>query len=235
MKKHFTILLLTVTLSTYGQSGKFNPFKLIVIRPDTAIIDKSLYGDIDSVQSDYIERYYYSVRQMEQIVNSNISDDSSFKATQELMKVELIAAKAAESEVKKFRYYQALSAYSTEAYSFYFNEYEPFSKIIELHSQNTDMASLKKLVDTSNADYIVFFSKVHTENTGGLLILKLTTSLYSRKQNKIVFAKETVGDTNSRGGMWTCGTTTLSCLLINGVRTSTDEIVPLIAKAQMRQ
>lgn len=236
MQKLFTTLLLVLTLTAYGQRGKFNPFKLIVIKPDTAIIDKSLYGDIDSVQSDYLKRYYNSVQQMEQLVNSkNFPDDTSFKATQERMKVELVAAKAAESEVKKFKYYQTLSTYSTEVYNYYFNEYEPFSTIIELPNQNTDIASLKKLVDTSKSDYVVFFSNVHTENRDGLPILKLTTSLYSKKESKIVLTKETEGDTNSRGDMWACGNTTLSCLLINGVRTSTDEVAPVIAKAQMRK
>jgi hypothetical protein len=35
--------------------------------------------------------------------------------------------------------------------------------------------------------------------------------------------------------MWTCGPTPLSCLLINGVRTSTDEVVPELAKRQLRK
>jgi len=236
MQKLFTTLFLTISLTSYGQQGKFNPFKLVVIKPDTAIIDKSLQGDIDSVQSDYLKRYYNSVQQMEQLANSkNFPDDTSFKATQEKMKTELVAAKAAEPEIKKFRYYQTISTYSTEVYNFYFNEYEPFSTIIELPNQKTDIASLTKLADTTKADYVVFFTEIHTEIKDGLTILKLTTSLYSKKQNKIILTKQTEGDTNSRGDMWTCGNTTLSCLLINGVRTSTDEVAPVIAKAQMRK
>src|SRR6187551_314315 len=82
---------------------------------------------------------------------------------------------------EKFKYYQELSVYSTEVYNFYFNEYEPFSAIIELPSQNTGIASLKQLTDTSKADYIVFFNNVHTETKYGMQILKLTTSLYSKK------------------------------------------------------
>jgi hypothetical protein len=236
MQKLFTVILLTLSLTSHAQKGKFTPFKLIVLRPDTAIIDKSFYGDIDSVQSDYLERYYNSVQQLEKLVTSkNFQDDTSFKATQEKIKLELVAAKAAEPEIKKFKYYQTLSTYSTEVYNFYFNEYEPFSTIIELPNQATNIPSLYKFADTSKADYVVFFSKIHTEIIDGLAILKLTTSLYSKKANKIILAKETKGDTNSRGDMWTCGSTTLSCLLINGVRTSTDAVAPIIAKAQMRK
>jgi len=236
MQKFFTTLLLFFSLVSYGQEGKFNPFKLVVIKPDTAIIDKSLYGDIDSVQADYLKRYYYSVQQMEQLANSkDFPEDTSFKATQEKMKAELVAAKAAEPQIKKFKYYQTLSSYSAEVYSFYFNEYEPYSTIIELPNQQTDIISLKKLADSTKADYIVFFSNVHTEKKDLLPILKLTTSLYSKKDNKIILTKQTEGDTNSRGDMWTCGSTILSCLLINGVRTSTDEVSPVIVKAQLRK
>lgn len=236
MQKLFTILLLTIGLTSYGQQGKFNPFKLAVIKPDTAIIDKSLQGDIESVQSDYLKRYYNSVQQMEQLANSkNFPNDTSFKATQERIKTKLAAAKAAEPEIKKFRYYHTISTYSREVYNFYFNEYEPFSTIIELSNQKTDIVSLAKLADTTKADYVVFFTNIYTEIKDGLPILKLTTSLYSKKQNKIILTKQTEGDIDSRGDMWTCGSTTLSCLLINGVRTSTDEVAPVIAKAQMRK
>ena len=236
MKALFSILLLTCSLVSFGQKGKFKPFKLIVLKPDTAIIDKSLYADIDSVESDYLKRYYSSMQEIEQTVNSNaFQNDTSFKTTIEEMKKELVKLKAYEPEIKKFKYFHSFSAFSTEVYNFYFNEYEPFSQIIELPNQNIDLASLRKLADSSKADYIVFFTDIHTEERDGLQILKLTSSLYSKKDNKIILKKETEGDRVSRGSMWTCGSIELSCLLINAVRTSTDEIAPLIAKAQIRQ
>lgn len=236
MQKLFAIILLLISLTSYGQMGKFNPFKLVVLKPDTAIIDRTFYSEADSIQSDYFKRYYSSIEQMEHLINSkNFPDDTSFRATQEKMKVEVATSKALEPEIKKFKYYQTLSAYSTEVYNFYFNEYEPFSTIIELPNQKTDLVSLKKLADTSKSDYVLFFNNIYTEIKDGLPILKLTTSLYSKKENKIILTKETEGDTNSRGDMWTCGSTRLSCLFINGVRTSTDEVAPVIAKAQLRQ
>lgn len=235
MQKLFTIILLSISLGSYGQLGKFNPFKLVVLKPDTAIIDRALYTETDSIQSDYLKRYYSSIDQMEHLINSKkFPDDTSFKATQERMKLEVATARALEPEIKKFKYYQTLSAYSTEVYNFYFNEYEPFSTIIELPNQKTDLVSLKKLADTSKADYVIFFNNIYTQVKDGLPILKLTTSLYSKKENKIILTKETEGDTSSRGDMWTCGSTTLSCLFINGVRTSTNEVAPVIVKAQLR-
>ncbi|MGG9971705.1 hypothetical protein ACQ33O_07905 [Ferruginibacter sp. SUN002] len=238
MQKIFTLILLILCLTSYGQKGEFNPFKLIVLQPDTAIIDKTLYADIDSVQSDYQTRYYNSIKQMEDLLNFKDYSkemEQEFKVTQEKLQKEIPLAKAQEEEVKKFKYFQTISSYSTEVYNFYFNEYEPFSTIIELPNQSIDITSLNKLADSSKSDYVIFFSNIHTETNDGLPILKLTTSLYSKKSNKIIFTKETEGDLNSRGDMWTCSNTALSCLLINAVRTSTDEIAPVIAKAQIRQ
>jgi hypothetical protein len=237
MKKYLTIVLVVFGLAAYGQQGKFNPFKLIVIKPDTAIIDKSLYGDIDSVQLDYQERYYKEINTMEEMLNSSNYPkgmEDEFKKTNEYLKKQIPLLKAMEPEIKKFRYYQTLSSYSAEVYNFYFNEYAPYSTIAELPNQNTSTAALAALADTAKADYIVFFSNIHTATKDGLAILKVTSSLFSKKDNKIILTKETEGDMNSRGFMWTCGGTTLSCLLINGVRTSTDAITPEIAKRQLK-
>ncbi len=237
MKKYLTVLLLALGLVANGQKGKFNPFKLIVIKPDTAIIDKSLYGDIDSVQLDYQKRYYEEIKKMEEMLN--FSDypkgmEDQFKKTHEDLKKRIPLLKALEPEIKKFRYYQTLSSYSAEVYNFYFNEYAPYSTIAELPNQNTSTASLAALADTAKADYIVFFSNIHTSTKDGLPLLKVMSSLFSKKDNKIILTKETEGDINSRGDMWTCGSTKLSCLLVNGVRTSTDVIAPEIAKRQLK-
>lgn len=229
MQKVLTTILLTLSLASYGQKGKFNPFKLIILKPDTAIIDKSLYGDIDSIEATYRNRYYKSIEVNEGILQCE-SCDSSMK---EEIKNKLLVMKSYEEEVKKFKYYQLVSSYSTEVYNFYFNEYEPYSTIIESPARQTDEKTLKELADSAKADYIIFFRDIHTEIRNDLPILKLTTLLYSRADNKILLTKETEGDMNSRGDMWTCFSP-LSCLFINGIKTSTDAVAPEIAKRQIR-
>jgi hypothetical protein len=66
-------------------------------------------------------------------------------------------------------------------------------------------------------------------------LLQVTTRLYSHRDNRIILTKTTEGDYSSQGDMWTCAPGTLSCLLINGVRTSTDEVAPELAKRQLRK
>lgn len=237
MQRIFTTLLLTLSLTTYGQRGMWKPFKLCVIKPDTAIIDKSLFNDRDSIEADNLKSYYSSLKEMEDLLDFKDYPkemEQSFKETHERLRKQIPLMKAQEEIVKKFKYFQTISQYSTQVYNFYFNEYEPFSTIVELPNQKTDLSSLKTLADTSKADYIVFYNNIHTVDKDGLPILKLTTSLYSKKDNKIILTKETDGDTNSRGEMWTCNiNVTLSCLLINGVRTSTDEVANILRERQV--
>ena len=236
MKKILPAIFLILSFSSYCQKGKFNPFKLIVLKPDTAIIDRSLRNNIDSVEAEYIRSYYKSVQEMERFASSTyLLNDTEIISTQHKRKTKLLALKAREPDVKKFKYFQTLSFYSTEVYNFYFNEYAPFSTIVEKPFHKTDIESLKRLTDSANADYIVFFTNVHSVIRQSRPYLKLTTSLYSKKEGKIILTKETEGDTDSRGDMWTCEGNTLRCLLVNGVRTSTDEVAPVIAKIQMKK
>jgi hypothetical protein len=239
MQRIFTTLLLTLSLTSYGQRGMWKPFKLCVIKPDTAFIDQSLFSDRDSIEAGNLKSYYASLKQMEDILNFKDYSkemEKSFKETQERLQKQIPLMKAQEENVKKFKYFQTISQYSTQVYNFYFNEYEPFSTIIELPNQKTDLLNLKTLADTSKADYIIFFNNIHTVYKDGLLVLKLTTWLYSKNDNKIILTKETEGDTDSRGDMWTCDfNVRLSCLLINGVRTSTDEVANVLRKRQIRQ
>jgi hypothetical protein len=80
-----------------------SPFKLIAVKPDTAIIERFLRADIDSVQSDFAKRYFHSIQEMEKLANTNdFSNDSSFKFAQEKIKHDLVAARAAEPGIKKF-------------------------------------------------------------------------------------------------------------------------------------
>lgn len=234
MRRLLTTLLIVVCLTSYGQEGRWKPFKLLVVQPDTAIIHKSFHNDIDSIVVAQLRRYYKSVDIMDKLANCIGCPRDSGET--ENMKAELARLKSYEGEARKFRFFHLLSSYSTEVYNFYFNEYEPYSTIVQIPNQQTDLASLKLLADSSKADYIVFYSDVHTSDTNRLLVLKLTTSLYALKEDAIILNKETLGDIDSRGDMWTCNMEVpLSCLFINAVRTSTDEVANVLRKRQINR
>jgi hypothetical protein len=236
MQKTFMTLFLLFSLSSYGQQGMWKPFKLLVVQPDTAIVGKSFKSEEDSIEASNPKTFYATLKDMQSLISSDDlskQQDSITKEALEQLKTQIAFMKAKEAEMKRFKYFQIISQYSSGVYNFYFNEYKPFSTIEEIPKQKTDLLSLETLADTANADYIVFYSNIHTVENGNLPVLKLTTFLYSKEENKIILGKETEGDTNSRGDMWTCNTM-LSCLLINAVRTSTDAVAGILRKRQAR-
>jgi hypothetical protein len=234
MYKLFTIVFLFLSVTTFGQqgSGTWKPFKLIIIQADTAILDASLNNGRDSMVAAQQKLYYQSVSSLEEQLNcTDCPKDSSHIG--ELRK-QLSYLKSMEDEVKQFRCFHLLSSYSKAVYQFYFNEYKPVSTVVELPARQTDLASLAQLADTSRSDYVVFFSNIRSAIKNGKPILKLTTSLYSKKDNKIIFSKETEGDTSSRGEMWTCRDE-VTCMFTNGVKSSTDEVMAVLTKRHMRK
>jgi hypothetical protein len=231
MKKLLTLATLLICLSGYAQEGKYTPFKLIVLKPDTAIISSDFFSYRDSVKQTQIDRYLRTVKTYNDMANCKACNFE--KEDVERYKKMVIELKKLEPEVRKFKYFDVISSYSAEVYNFYFNEYEPYSTIIEMPNQRTSIESLKSLAESGNVDYIVFFSQLHTAIKNNQPLLLLTTSLYSKKENKVVFSKETTGDLSSRGDMWSC-TNPLACLFINGVRTSTNEVSDLLRKLQLK-
>ena len=139
--------------------------------------------------------------------------------------------KAPESEIKKFKYFHLLSLYSTRAYKGYVKHFEDS---IQLLNKPWNVKALKGLADHFGADYIIHFSNIHTKSKSGGLVLMLTTSLYSRKDDNVIWTKETEGDAISRE-QWECSNNLLSCLLTNGARTSVNEVIPVIINLQLSQ
>jgi hypothetical protein len=238
-KKILIAILFLLPFSSYSQRGDWKPFKLLVIQPDTAIVFESLSAQTDSIVGSNLKAYYTSLRQMEEILSmKDYPEDmkQSIKESQRRLEKEIPLIKAREDQVKRFKFYHTISQYSTTIYNLYFNEYEPYSTILEIPDKKTDWETIRTLADSSKADFVVFYNNIHSIESNGLPILKLTTSLFSRKENRIILNKETEGDTGSRGDMWTCNMEVpLSCLLINGVRTSTSEVATAIMEMQSKK
>lgn len=231
MYKIFTLFYLFLSAIAYSQKPAQNwkPFKLLIIKADTAILDSSLYSGRDSMVAKQQKLYYETLKQLEEnISNAEGPKDSSM--VRELTN-QLAYLKGMENEVKDFKCFHLLSSYSRAVYQFYFNENKPKSTITEAPPQKNDLTNLAQLADTSKADYVVFFSNIHSVIVNREPVLKLTTSLYSQKDKKIIFSKETEGEAYSKGEMWTCGDT-VSCIFTNAVKSSTDEVSAVIMKRQ---
>lgn len=236
MARLVSIFLVSISTLSFGQKGIYKPFKMIIITPDTAIIENELKVFIDTVEQNYIRRYYYSVRQMEELLNfKDYSDEmkEQFEKNRARLEENIKAAKLIEPEIKKFKYFETIPIYTSEVFQLYFNEYPPNStfQIVRRGSLKTD--NLEQIANEYGADYVVSYKDIHTDSKDGQIIMRLTTTLYSKRKAKVLMDKESSGDTHSYGDLWTCSDP-LSCLLVTCVRSSSMEIYEVVSKLQKR-
>jgi len=241
MQKVITTALLFLNLYSYGQKESWESFKLLIIKPDTAIIDKSLLNEIDSIEIAHLKSEYECLN-----INKKLENDTILKYWKQTnILVKNPSTSSLPDYIWQFKFFHIISEYSRQIYEFKFNQYVPNSVFIELPDQPIDINSLTHLSDSTGADYIVFFKNIHTVIKNNLPILKLTTSLYSKEEKRVILKKKTEGNTVNTGTMtsidksnvmWTCDEKIkLHCMLINAVRTSTYEIFEMIRRRQVKQ
>jgi hypothetical protein len=115
----------------------------------------------------------------------------------------------------------------------YFNEYPPYSTFQTVRTTDLKSNDLKEIADQFKADYVVRYKGIQTDNDGNRVIMKMTTTLYSRKISKVLWEKLGTGDMNSYGDMWTC-MNPLSCLLITSVKSSTTDIFETVSEREKK-
>jgi hypothetical protein len=209
---------------------------MIIVAPDTAIIEDNLKVLIDTVEQNYIRRYYYSVKQIEDLLNfKGYSDEmkKEFEKNRERLEANLKAAKSAEPEIRKFRYFETIPIYTSEVFQIFFNEYPPESVFQVVRKSSLKSENLEQIANEYKTDYVVTYRDIYTDSKDGQTIMRITTTLYSKKTGKILWEKKNTGDTNSYGDMWTC-LDPLSCLLITSVRSTSEEIYATVSELQQR-
>lgn len=237
MKQVISALLFLVSTFSFGQKSEYRPFNMVIVSPDTAIIEDELKKFTDTLESDYVKQYYNSIRQMEAVLalkDYPADMKAHFEEKKKEYEEDLRAARQAEKEVKKFRYFETIPVYSKSILQMYFNEYPPNSTFQVVRPKDLKSKNLQDIAEAYKADYVVSYKDVHTSRLdNGLIEMNLTTVLFQAKGSKILFEKRTVGDTNSYGDMWSCSNP-LSCLLITSVRSSTTEIFNTISRLQQK-
>jgi hypothetical protein len=236
----FVFLSLTI-LNSYGQKRKYKPFNLVIITPDTAIIDTSIQSCVDSVeQRNLLARNLYA-KQMENILK--FTDYPADPALRKQIMQEQAEVKAKLDSDKKtyrndgeqFKYYHTISEFSTENYKYYFNKYPPLSTFQLIPKSNLLLQNLTYIADSLKADYIVGYKDIYIGYENGNLTIKLTTILYSKKENKLLVEGKALIDTKNRDDMrtWTCENQ-LSSLLGLAAVTSTVNVCEILSKRQRK-
>jgi hypothetical protein len=229
MRHFLSVLPFLISTLSFGQQSEYRPFKMIIISPDTAIIDEELKLFPDTIESDYVKRYYNSIKQIEDFLD-HTDDKKMRKEYEEKLKF----AKQSEIEIKKFKYFETIPVYSSSVLQMYFNEYPPNSTFQVVRTKDLKSKNLKEIAEAYQADYVVKYTGVYTVNFhNGVIAMNLMTILFSSKDSQILFEKRSVGNMNSYGDMWTCSNP-LSCLLITSVKSSTTEIYDTVSKRQKK-
>tara|TARA_R110000765_G_scaffold336368_1_gene426746 strand:- start:242 stop:586 length:345 start_codon:yes stop_codon:yes gene_type:complete len=108
-----------------------------------------------------------------------------------------------------------------------FNEYEPYSSIFEVQNSEIKNSELSEYAEIKKVDFVLLFENIKVTNVEGVYKMTSQLKLYSKKENKFVLEKNILGNTNSYGGMWTCGNS-LSCLFITSIKNSMEFLIPAI-------
>jgi hypothetical protein len=231
MRKLFTLAALLLALSGFAQKGNIKPLKVVVLKPDTAIIESSLNKNKDSLRLAHINHFYRYLKAFEERASCTTCDFDK----EDVVRYKKMASdlKAQESEIKNYKYFQLFSFYAKAIYDYYYQTDEIPSSFVEPKNTSTKLAALKSVADEENADYVVYFSNIKSSRPNNVLQLNVTTSVFSRKESMVIYSKETVGDLKNRGNLWECDSP-LGCLIINAVRTSTDEVANLLKNLQLK-
>jgi len=231
MKKLLFLILISSQLS-FAQDGKQKTFKIAVVKPAGAKIEKSLNIYTDSIELAYQNQYYSYREQLKETLSKEADfypEDmrADFEENKKNAKIELKQLDSLENKILEYNYFELLSYYSTSVLNMIFNEYEPYSTIYEIQYSEIQNIELSKYADKNGIDFIVLYEEIKTTEENGNYEMSLSLKLYSNKEKKIILEKEIYGNTNSYGGMWTCGNP-LTCLFINSVKNSLKVIVPKI-------
>jgi hypothetical protein len=224
MKNALIITLIFFSFSCFAQKESQGAIKLLVLAPDSASINSSLNSYKDRLMEAHTKRYYQYLKTYEDMANCKKCDFE--KADMERYQQMAADLKTQESALKKFNYFQLISFYSRAIYDSYYAENSSLS-FKEQRAGNTSIEALKVLAVKEKADFIVFFSNIKTVGEADALQLSLTTKVFSRKENKLIFTQETFGDLINRGETWACENP-LDCLLMNAARASTGAVVALL-------
>ncbi|KAB1068518.1 hypothetical protein F6U93_06200 [Tamlana haliotis] len=228
----FIITFLVISQSLFSQETEKKTYNIGVVKPTKAEIEKSLGVYKDTIELAYKNQYYSYRERLKEIIETkadfypeDMRDD--FEKSKINAKAELKEMDSLKSQFLSFKYQELISYYSTSILNMAFNEYEPYSSIYEIRNSEIKTNGIFDYAENNNLDFIVTFENIKAYEKNENFEMSITLKLYSREEKKIIVEKEIYGNTNSYGGMWTCGNP-LTCLFITSVKETIGILVPKI-------
>ena len=223
MRNLFLLLVLFSGINGLTQKNNYQSLVLGILQPDTAMLEGSLLSEAEIVEQDQQDKYNSAIQQMETVMNLkeySKENENQMNRTREEIGKALRVLK--EKTAKNFRYYHLLSSSLGEACTAQFGN-NPSIRIEEYKLQASETARLNEIAGKMNCDYIIFFSDIRGQSTNNSPVLKLTTSVYSKKDNAVIFSQpsEVCCDKGKQKEV-------LSSLLQDAAVSSLDQVVTLI-------
>ena len=217
------IIILLVQNDSFGQEtskGKYTPFSLLIIMPDSISLHESLTPFIDSVELDFRETYYSQLKQMEFMV------DLYPEERKHAIKLKIQRAKLAEMDVLNTKYLDLVPMLTcSELWDLFDNNYEYSFDYIsreELFSYD-----LERVANYYEVDYVLSYKQITTPIENGEPILKIETELFSKRDARVVHQSASYGYArfykNNSGVLQAC-TNDLQCMLESVVMSSSADL-----------
>jgi hypothetical protein len=215
------------------QESTYKPFSILIISPDSSKLDGGLSHLTDSIELEYRETYYQTIKELE--VRKNIEGDDKKVETE----MTIQRAKWLEMEVYDFKYYQMISIGAFVTLLENFNKYSWAKKSLTCEIEERrwlftyDMEKLAKYYDV---DYIIYFRDIKAlknNDNGDTFTIKMTTSLFSRADSKVIVEKETTG-TSENIYCKLREQNKLMCLLTTIIESSTDVLISELSERQKK-
>tara|TARA_R110000751_G_scaffold307527_1_gene429257 strand:- start:890 stop:1597 length:708 start_codon:yes stop_codon:yes gene_type:complete len=230
--RKIVLLIILISQLSFGQDGTQGTFSMAVVKPNKAEIEKSLEKFTDSIELTYRNQYYTYRNRLIEMQDEKPEDypedmRADFKESKKQAVLELKQLDSLENQILNYKYYELISYYTTTILNMSFNEYEPYSSIFEVQNSEIKNSELSEYAEIKKVDFVLLFENIKVTNVEGVYKMTSQLKLYSKKENKFVLEKNILGNTNSYGGMWTCGNS-LSCLFITSIKNSMEFLIPAI-------
>ena len=210
MKIFLTLIILTISLSVYGQDN--NSPTIVILNSQETIIPIEL----DSIAKSFV-RKGLSEEAKENIRKEN--GEFKLKAEKEIEFLE-------ETDITT-----NISYGLNYFLSFKFFEYFPNLLIYPAKETNqSDLESLKTISEKHDVNWIVNIKKVEFVIVDKKSCAKVKFQLYNQKTNQILLEKEIEVNDNNPGFEFACESGTITCVINNSVSLMSSEIMSTMGK-----
>lgn len=171
------------------QESRYKPFRVLIISPDTARIDKELTVYVESIENRFKGSYYSMLRVFELLRSTENGEvEEKQRAAAAIQR-----ARWFEVDVVRFRYYHMIAAEAFVSLNDRFQKY-PWEDSESLECQVVNKSDLEtedfvQLTRNYDFDYVIYFGDIVAKKYVDTFFMDMTTYLFSRADSKVIMKR----------------------------------------------